>query len=231
MTKDATTKPKSNGNTGNNIMLTHTKDDDPGEVLANAMLGQNIRHGAVASNFAGRLLSKTSETLALMDCAKVIGERASEAIGGDLSFASAMLASQAVTLDTMFTDLAGRASLNMGEYIDAADRYARLAFKAQSNCRATLETLAKLHQPREQTVRHIHVNEGGQAVIADQFHNHTGGKENAKSAEQPHATAANAVVNGPAMLGQNPFGNGVPIPGGQGCEAMPDARRTVTRGT
>ena len=40
--------------------------------------------------------------------------------------------------------------------------------KAQSNCRTTLEALAKLHQPREQTVRHIHVNDGGKAIVADQ---------------------------------------------------------------
>jgi hypothetical protein len=64
----------------------------------------------------------------------------------------------------------------------------RLALKAQANCRATLETLGKLHQPREQTVKHVHVNEGGQAVVADHFHQHTGGKENGQSSEQPYAT-------------------------------------------
>jgi hypothetical protein len=37
----------------------------------------------------------------------------------------------------------------MSEYLDAAERYGRLAMKAQGNCRATLEALAKLHQPRE----------------------------------------------------------------------------------
>lgn len=38
--------------------------------------------------------------------------------------------------------------------------------------RATLEALAKLHQPREQTVKHVHVNEGGRAIVADQIHQH-----------------------------------------------------------
>ncbi len=52
----------------------------------------------------------------------------------------------------------------------------RLALKVKANSRATLETLAKLHQPREQTVRHVHVNEGGQAVVADNFHNYAGGQ-------------------------------------------------------
>lgn len=56
----------------------------------------------------------------------------------------------------------------------ATETYARIAMKAQAQSRATLETLAKLHQPREQTVRHVHVNDGGQAVIADQLHHHGG---------------------------------------------------------
>ncbi|OYU35259.1 MAG: hypothetical protein CFE35_09710 [Novosphingobium sp. PASSN1] len=43
-------------------------------------------------------------------------------------------------------------------------RYMRLALKAQAACRSTLEALARLHQPREQTVKHVHVSEGGQAV-------------------------------------------------------------------
>ena len=142
---------------------------------------------------------------------------------GDLSIASRLLAAQAVTLDSMFTELARRAALNMGEYIEAADRYARLALKAQGNCRATLETLAKLHQPREQTVKHVHVNEGGQAVVADQFHQHTGGTKNAKSDEQSDATDNSGKCA--ALPGQDPQGDGVPIASGEGAQEVPDARQ------
>jgi hypothetical protein len=59
---------------------------------------------------------------------------------------------------------------SMGTYSQATERYARLALKAQANCRATLEALARLQQPREQTVKHVHINQGGQAVVADHFH-------------------------------------------------------------
>jgi hypothetical protein len=58
-------------------------------------------------------------------------------------------------MDSMFTEFARRAAINMGQYLETAERYGRLAMKAQGNCRATLETLAKLHQPREQTVQHV----------------------------------------------------------------------------
>lgn len=102
-------------------------------------------------------------------------DQADKVASGDLGMAARMLTAQAIALDNMFTELARRSTLNMREYIDAADRYARLALKAQSNCRATLEALAKLHQPREQTVRHIHVGQGAQAVVAEQFHHHHAG--------------------------------------------------------
>lgn len=52
---------------------------------------------------------------------------------------------------------------------------------------ATLETLANLRQPREQTVRHVQENESGQAVIRDQIHHHTVGNEDGKSINQSHA--------------------------------------------
>ena len=214
---------RAKANKATEIVLLQGKDDDADELLANALLAQNIRHGHVAAAFAGGMTINTGETLALMDCAKFVQRRASDAIGGDLAFASAMLASQAITLDTMFTEMARRSAHNMGEYIHASERYGRLALKAQSNCRATLEALAKLHQPREQTVRHVHVNEGGQAVIADQFHNHAGGQENGKADEQSHATEA--ASDGSALPSPDPLGNGVPIPSREGAEAVQDARR------
>lgn len=61
---------------------------------------------------------------------------------------TAVLAAQAITLDAMTTDLARHAALNKGEYINAAERYARLALKAQSNSRATLWALTKRERGR-----------------------------------------------------------------------------------
>ena len=66
---------------------------------------------------------------------------------GNMKPVEAMLYSQAVTLQTIFTNLARRSAMNAGEYINAADKYMRLALKAQSQCRATLETLAEIKNP------------------------------------------------------------------------------------
>lgn len=76
-----------------------------------------------------------------------LGRQCKLANDGDLNRAEAILTAQAHTLDAIFNNLARRASLNMGEYLDAAETYLRVALKAQSQCRATLETLALLKNP------------------------------------------------------------------------------------
>jgi len=85
-----------------------------------------------------------------MDLSELVTElsnQCAKATDGDFTRAEGMLTAQAHTLDAIFGSLARRAALNMGEYVDAADRYMRLALKAQSQCRATLETLAMIKNP------------------------------------------------------------------------------------
>ena len=169
------------------------------------------------------MLGNNQEMPGIGDYADHVHVAARDAAGGDVTMASRILAAQAITLDSMFAELARRTAMNMSEYIDASERYGRLALKAQSNCRATLEALAKLHQPREQTVRHVHVNEGGQAIVADQFHNYTGARENAKIDKQSQATGTagqNAALPSPDALG-----NGVSVTSRKGQKTMQNARR------
>lgn len=67
---------------------------------------------------------------------------------GDLARAEAMLISQAHSLDAIFNAFCGRAALNMGQHLQATETYMRMALKAQSQCRATLQTLGELKAPR-----------------------------------------------------------------------------------
>ena len=222
-------KPKpTDGMQPNNALTVEQSPDETGaQATARTVLEPGLRHAFTASKFAAPLLGDSIEAPGLMDYIDHVQSVTAKAEAGDLALASRLLAAQAITLDSMFTEMARRAALNMREYVEATERYGRLALKAQSNCRATLEALAKLHQPREQTVRHVHVNEGGQAVIADQFHNHTGGKENGQSADQSDATGpagASAALPRPDALR-----NGVPISGGEGQAAVQDARRDKPR--
>jgi len=86
-----------------------------------------------------------------------------------------------------------------------------------------LEALAKLHQPREQTVRHVHVNEGGQAVIADQFHRHGGTDKNGLLGKQSDATGS--AGRSAALPRPDPQGVGMLISGGERQAALQNARR------
>jgi hypothetical protein len=75
-----------------------------------------------------------------------------------------VLTTQAHTLDAIFNELARSAALNMGEYINAAERYLRLALKAQSQCRATLETLATIKNPPVIYAKQANIANGPQQV-------------------------------------------------------------------
>src|SRR5262249_40521843 len=75
-------------------------------------------------------------------------DQCSRASRGDLTRGEALLVSQAHTLDAVYNKLLLRAMANTDAgYISAAETYMRLALKAQSECRATVETLAALRNP------------------------------------------------------------------------------------
>ena len=75
-------------------------------------------------------------------------ETGGQASAGNLERMERMLSAQAQTLNIMFTELARRAALNMGERLDATETYLRLALKAQAQSRATVEALAEMKNPR-----------------------------------------------------------------------------------
>lgn len=205
------------------------KSETEPETIARVMVEPFMRHGILGHAVTAKAFGEIPGDPQFDDFSKALEGKAKAAINGDLKLATELLLAQALSLDAMFVEVARRSTANFGDYPLAAERYARLAFKAQSNSRAAIEALAKLHQPREQTVRHVHVNEGGQAVIADNIHHHAGGSENAKSSEQPHTTGATG--ESAPLLGHDAQGEGLPISEGEGKRAMPDARGQGQRRT
>lgn len=67
---------------------------------------------------------------------------------GDLNDCEATLVAQAVALDAMFNALARKAARHMAGNLSAVETSLRLALKAQGQCRATLQTLAEIKNPR-----------------------------------------------------------------------------------
>jgi hypothetical protein len=125
----------------------------------------------------------TFGTLSLTDAVGVIDDTAKSVHGGSLKSAETMLTAQAVALNAIFGELARRSAMNMGEYLDASERYMRLALKAQGQCRATLETLAAVKNPPVVFARQANINNGGQQQVNNSAQPETQGTPTAHAAK------------------------------------------------
>jgi hypothetical protein len=129
--------------------------------IAELALNPVMANASTARTFA----KSTYGTIDLTESLSVMREKAERVKAGDLTEAEVTLMAQAVALDAIFTELARRAALNMGEYMSATETYLRLALKAQSQCRATLETLAEIKNPRAVAfVKQANIAHGAQQV-------------------------------------------------------------------
>lgn len=88
----------------------------------------------------------------LFDMCMHLSQESARVQDGDLTGLESMLTAQAHTLDVMFAALAKKASKQMDAgFAKAADIYLRLALKAQSQCRTTVEAIAEIKYPRAPT--------------------------------------------------------------------------------
>jgi hypothetical protein len=106
---------------------------------------------------------------------KVLKEQGEAVHNGDLKRLETMLSSQATALDSLFATLAFRSQSMMGKnQPDVMDKYMRLALKAQSQCRQTVETLAEIKNPRpyiqNNKAQYQQVNNGAAVVEKEKQH-------------------------------------------------------------
>ena len=90
-----------------------------------------------------------NSSLDLVEVSEQMREHAKAVNGGDLSQPEAMLMNQAQALQAMFVDLAARAKGQSG--LAQIQTLMGLALKAQSQCRATLQTLVEVKYPKQAT--------------------------------------------------------------------------------
>ena len=128
-----------------------------------AEVGQSplVRNAETARRFAKGAFGE----LDLEESVHELRSKTAQVHSGDLTGLEAILAAQATALDSIFNEMARRAALNMGEYLNATDTFMRLALKAQGQCRATLETLAEIKNPRAVAfVKQANIAHGPQQV-------------------------------------------------------------------
>jgi hypothetical protein len=93
---------------------------------------------------------------------ETLRDHASAVNKGDLSQAEAMLVNQADALQVIFVNLTEWSMRQ--EYLAHMEGFMRLALKAQSQCRATLETLATIKNPPVVYARQANVTTGPQQI-------------------------------------------------------------------
>jgi hypothetical protein len=98
----------------------------------------------------------------LTACLNAIIDSAERTNRNDVGDGEAILMAQAITLNAMFANLARKAQVT--EYVANFEVCTRLAFRAQSQCRATLETLASIKNPSTVFAKQANVATGPQQV-------------------------------------------------------------------
>src|SRR3546814_13037911 len=78
----------------------------------------------------------------------VLRDSVSNAQGGELAEYEGMLGAQAYALNAIFLEMTRRAAMNIETHLPATEQYMRLALKAQSQARTTIETLAEVKNPK-----------------------------------------------------------------------------------
>lgn len=83
------------------------------------------------------------------DTAMALIDDAKKMKAGDLGTLERLLYAQAISLDTIFTSLARRAAVQ--DHLSQYQAHLTLALKAQAQCRATVEALAEIKNPKAAT--------------------------------------------------------------------------------
>jgi hypothetical protein len=126
---------------------------------------QSQTNAALANAVIGSKTQKTyscfGDQMELGDVLVEMRKAGDEAVKGDLGRIERMLMNQALTLDTIFNNLAERATHQ--DYVKNMDTFLRLALKAQSQARATAETLSIVKNPMPY-IKQANIAQGHQQV-------------------------------------------------------------------
>ena len=125
-----------------------------------AMVG-NAGNGSLAAQFHKPTWGEVDPWA----CGDFLESQISKVQRGDMSDVEAKLYGQASALEAIFQGLAQRSATNMLMNFEVSERLLRLALKAQSQCRTTLETLAEIKNPRSVAfVRQANIAGGHQQI-------------------------------------------------------------------
>ena len=159
------------------------------EMEARVSLSPAVQNAALARRFIqGGEQQDPAKMLDITACTQEMVDRLAALDSGDISEVKHLLLSQAVACQAIFYEMARRASLNMGTHLEATETYTRLALRAQSQSRATLETLAEIVKPRPVFINPKQVNH---STGSQQVNNAEGPQQINNGAQAPRACEKN----------------------------------------
>ncbi len=122
------------------ITVEQTKGESQERAVARIAISPSLQSALALRDF-----NKACGELELMSLVEELRHQIGQTIDDDLGRAEAMLTTQAHTLDAIFGNLARHAI--HAEYLSGFDTFLKLGLRAQSQCRATWETLAAIKNP------------------------------------------------------------------------------------
>jgi hypothetical protein len=133
--------PQANSPSPKALEVPQQPSESTAEALARTALRPTVQAALTLMDY-----NKGFGELAINTLVTDLRQQCEMASKGDLNRAEALLTAQAHTLDAIFNHLARKAL--HADYLSQYETYLRLGLKAQSQCRATLETLAAIKNPR-----------------------------------------------------------------------------------
>lgn len=137
--------PVSAPTSGDAVTVMPREGEPAAATLARARLDPALSAAATLKAWTKNQFAGEWSTQPVVDELKAQTEAASR---NDLTRLEGMLTVQAHVLDAVFNRCARSSALNAGEFPEAMERYMRLALRAQAQCRATIETLAEIKNPK-----------------------------------------------------------------------------------
>lgn len=129
-----------------------------GETEGRAVARRELRPTVGAARTLRFVLAEAAPDLVLTDLCDELHELARVVVAGDMKRPEALLQTQAEVLNVLFHDLTRIAYDSLSHHSGEAERIFRLAFRAQGQARATLETLALMKNPPVVFAKNIQAN-------------------------------------------------------------------------
>ena len=136
------------------VIVNAGKDEDLDEVVAKILTMPEV--GAAGTI---RSLNDIHDVNALT---KILSQQTADVVGGNMTRPEAILLSQAHTLDALFNSLVMK-GLNQS-HMPHYESFLRLAYKAQSQCRSTLQTLSDIKNPSVVYAKQANITNGNQQI-------------------------------------------------------------------